>query len=151
MYDYFRYLHITISATFLMRTQWKTAMNKLLTEGRRAALVSSKIMTKLTDLRMAEKRLPFTREQIEHIVRKYPTPFHIYDEKGMRDNAKRLVKAFSWAPGFREYFAVKACPNPSIMKILREEGFRLRLQLNGGAGAGRAGGDYRREHFFQLE
>ena len=72
---------------------------------------------------MAEKTLPFTREKIEHIVRKYPTPFHIYDEKGMRDNARRLVKAFSWAPGFREFFAVKACPNPYIMKILREEGF----------------------------
>jgi diaminopimelate decarboxylase len=72
---------------------------------------------------MAEKKLPFTREQIEHIVRKYPTPFHIYDETRMRDNAKRLMKAFSWAPGFREYFAVKACPNPFIMKILRDEGF----------------------------
>ena len=75
------------------------------------------------ELLMAEKSLPFTREKIEHIVRKYPTPFHLYDEKGMRDNAKRLVKAFSWAPGFREYFAVKACPNPAIMKILRDEGF----------------------------
>ena len=72
---------------------------------------------------MAEKTLPFSREKIEHIISKYPTPFHIYDEKGMRDNAKRLVKAFSWAPGFREFFAVKACPNPSIMKILKEEGF----------------------------
>jgi diaminopimelate decarboxylase len=72
---------------------------------------------------MAEKTLPFSREQIEHIVRKYPTPFHVYDEKGMRENARRLVKAFSWAPGFREFFAVKACPNPAIMKILKEEGF----------------------------
>jgi len=78
---------------------------------------------KQMELLMAEKLLPFTREKIEHIVRKYPTPFHIYDEKGLRNNAKRLVKAFSWAPGFREFFAVKACPNPSIMKILKEEGF----------------------------
>ncbi len=72
---------------------------------------------------MAEKNLPFTREQIERIVREYPTPFHIYDEKRMRENAKRLLKAFSWAPGFREYYAVKACPNPHIMKVLMEEGF----------------------------
>ncbi|MBN2158753.1 MAG: diaminopimelate decarboxylase [Spirochaetes bacterium] len=72
---------------------------------------------------MNEKRLPFTREQIERIMREYPTPFHIYDEKGIRDNARRLKKAFSWAPGFREFFAVKACPNPYIMKIMKEEGF----------------------------
>jgi diaminopimelate decarboxylase len=72
---------------------------------------------------MADKTLPFTREQIEHIVKEYPTPFHIYDEKGMRENARRLVKAFSWAPGFKEYYAVKACPNPYIMNILKEEGF----------------------------
>ncbi len=72
---------------------------------------------------MDGKRLPFSREQIEHIAGTYPTPFHLYDEAGIRQNARRLVKAFSWAPGFREYFAVKACPNPYIMKILKEEGF----------------------------
>jgi diaminopimelate decarboxylase len=72
---------------------------------------------------MGEKRLPFSREKIEQIAGEYPTPFHIYDESGIRENARRLVKAFSWAPGFREYFAVKACPNPYIMKILKEEGF----------------------------
>jgi diaminopimelate decarboxylase len=72
---------------------------------------------------MADKTLPFTREQIERIVKEYPTPFHLYDEKGMRENARRLVKAFSWAPGFKEYYAVKACPNPHIIKVLREEGF----------------------------
>ncbi len=72
---------------------------------------------------MADKILPFTREQIERIVQECPTPFHIYDEKGMRENARRLVKAFSWAPGFKEYYAVKACPNPHIMKLLKEEGF----------------------------
>lgn len=72
---------------------------------------------------MADKSLPFTRDQIERIIREYPTPFHIYDEKNMRLNAKRLVKAFSWAPGFKEYYAVKACPNPHIMQILKEEDF----------------------------
>ncbi len=72
---------------------------------------------------MDGKSLPFTRDRIEQVIARYPTPFHIYDEAGMRENARRLVKAFSWAPGFREYFAVKACPNPHIMKVLKEEGF----------------------------
>ncbi|MBN1496430.1 MAG: diaminopimelate decarboxylase [Spirochaetes bacterium] len=72
---------------------------------------------------MDGKSLPFTSDQIEQIAARYPTPFHIYDEAGIRENARRLVKAFSWAPGFREYFAVKACPNPYIMKVLKEEGF----------------------------
>ena len=66
---------------------------------------------------------PFvTKEQIEEIAKSYPTPFHIYDEKGIRENARALYKAFSWNKGFREYFAVKATPNPFIMKILQEEG-----------------------------
>ncbi len=66
---------------------------------------------------------PFvTKEQIEEIARTHPTPFHIYDEKGIRENARRLKAAFSWNKGFREYFAVKATPNPFIMKILMEEG-----------------------------
>ena len=69
------------------------------------------------------KTLPFNKKQIEELIKEYPTPFHIYDEKGMRENAKRLVKAFSWAPEFREYFAVKANPNPYLIKIMREEGF----------------------------
>ncbi|OQA99706.1 MAG: Diaminopimelate decarboxylase [Spirochaetes bacterium ADurb.Bin218] len=68
------------------------------------------------------KTLPFTKEQIEEIIKEYPTPFHLYYEKGMRENARRLFKAFSWAPGFREYFAVKANPNPHIIKIMKEEG-----------------------------
>ncbi len=72
---------------------------------------------------MAEKKLPFTIEQLKDIIRKYPTPFHIYDEKAIRENARRLVKAFSWAPEFREFFAVKAAPNPYLMKLLKEEGF----------------------------
>jgi diaminopimelate decarboxylase len=53
----------------------------------------------------------------------YPTPFHIYDEQAIRENARAFMQAFSWVPGFKNYFAVKACPNPSILKILKEEGF----------------------------
>lgn len=74
---------------------------------------------------MTEKRLPFTKEVLEEIVEKYPTPFHIYDEKGIRLYAKRFVKAFSWNKGFREYYAIKAAPNPYLMKILRNEGFGI--------------------------
>ena len=66
---------------------------------------------------------PFvTLEQIKEIVKKYPTPFHIYDEKGIRENARLLKKAFSWNKGFKEFFAVKATPNPYILQILKEEG-----------------------------
>lgn len=66
---------------------------------------------------------PFiTLEQLKEITQKYPTPFHIYDEKGIRENARRLYKAFSWNKGFKEYFAVKATPNPYIVNILKEEG-----------------------------
>ena len=72
---------------------------------------------------MVEKKLPFTKEQIMKIIKRYPTPFHIYDEKRIRENAKRFKKAFSILPGFKEFFAVKACPNPFLLKILKEEGF----------------------------
>lgn len=72
---------------------------------------------------MAEKNIPFSKEEIEKIIKKYPTPFHIYDEKAIRENARRLKKAFEWNDGFKEYFAVKATPNPYLLKILREEGF----------------------------
>jgi diaminopimelate decarboxylase len=68
------------------------------------------------------KTLPFDKAQLQSIVQKYPTPFHIYDETGMLKNLKRLQKAFSWNPGFREYFAVKAEPNPVILKTLYESG-----------------------------
>ncbi len=68
-------------------------------------------------------KVPFIdKAKAEEIVAKYPTPFHIYDEKGIRENARRLLKAFSWNKGYREYFAVKATPNPFILKILQEEG-----------------------------
>ncbi len=69
------------------------------------------------------KKKPFvTLEQVRKIVQQYPTPFHIYDEKGIRENARALQKAFSWNKGYKEYFAVKATPNPQILKLLREEG-----------------------------
>ncbi len=69
------------------------------------------------------KKIPFvTKEKIEEIVQSYPTPFHIYDEKGIRDNARAVQEAFAWNKGFKEYFAVKACPNPFLMQILHEEG-----------------------------
>jgi diaminopimelate decarboxylase len=74
---------------------------------------------------MTEKKVPFTLAQLEQIEKSYPTPFHIYDERGIRENARRLKAAFSWNPGFKEYFAVKACPNPFLMKILRDEGFGM--------------------------
>lgn len=61
-------------------------------------------------------------EQLEEITEEYPTPFHLYDEKGIRENARKLNQAFSWNKGFKEYFAVKATPNPTILKILQEEG-----------------------------
>ena len=67
------------------------------------------------------KKTPFvTKEQIEEIVKTYPTPFHLYDEAGIRKNAQAVKDAFSWNPGFREYFAVKATPNPYLLKILKE-------------------------------
>ena len=69
-----------------------------------------------------EKKAFVTKEQIEEIVKRYPTPFYLYDEKGMRENAARVRKAFSWNAGFREYFAVKATPNPFLINILREYG-----------------------------
>ncbi|SMC47954.1 diaminopimelate decarboxylase family protein [Sporomusa malonica] len=71
---------------------------------------------------MAEKKLPFTKEQLTEVIKQYPTPFHIYDEKAIRQNVRNLTKAFAWAPEFKEYFAVKATPNPHILKVLREEG-----------------------------
>lgn len=69
-----------------------------------------------------EKKPFVTKEQLEEIVKTYPTPFHIYDEKGIRENARHLRKAFSWNKGYKEFFAVKATPNPYLLKILQEEG-----------------------------
>lgn len=72
---------------------------------------------------MADKHLPFTEQQIRDIAEKFPTPFHIYDERAIRENARRLNAAFSWCDGFKEFFAVKATPNPHLMAIVREEEF----------------------------
>ena len=66
-------------------------------------------------------KTPFaTKEQLDEIMKTYPTPFHLYDEKGIRENVKALREAFSWNEGYKEYFAVKACPNPFLIDILRE-------------------------------
>lgn len=69
-----------------------------------------------------EKKPFVTLEQLKEIEKTYPTPFYLYDEAGIRENAKRLQAAFSWNPGFKEYFAVKATPNPFILNILKECG-----------------------------
>lgn len=69
------------------------------------------------------KKKPFvTLEQVQEMVKTYPTPFHLYDEKGIRENARKMKAAFAWNKGFKEYFAVKATPNPYLLQILREEG-----------------------------
>lgn len=68
------------------------------------------------------KKTFVTTQQLERITAKYPTPFHLYDEKGIRENARKLRRAFAWNAGFKEYFAVKATPTPAILKMLREEG-----------------------------
>ena len=76
-----------------------------------------------------KKTVPFSRHQIEELEKEYPTPFHIYDEEAIRAGARRLYKAFSWVTGpegkkggFKNFFAVKALPNPSILRVLKEEG-----------------------------
>ena len=68
------------------------------------------------------KRLYTDEEKIKEICKTYPTPFHLYDEKGIREGVRRLRAAFSWNEGYREYFAVKACPNPFLIQIMQEEG-----------------------------
>ncbi|MDO5141576.1 MAG: diaminopimelate decarboxylase [Eubacteriales bacterium] len=70
-----------------------------------------------------EKRPFLTLPQLQEIVKTYPTPFHIYDEQAIRENARRVKAAFAWDPRFKEYFAVKATPNPRLLQILHEEGF----------------------------
>ncbi len=69
-----------------------------------------------------EKKPFVTKEQLDKIIEQFPTPFHLYDEKGIKENALKLKKAFSWNKGYREYFAVKATPNPFILKILQDLG-----------------------------
>jgi diaminopimelate decarboxylase len=74
---------------------------------------------------MTDKILPFGKEKLEEIISQYPTPFHIYDEKGIREYARRFNKAFSWNVGFKEYYAIKSAPNPYLMKILKQENFGI--------------------------
>ena len=73
--------------------------------------------------KMRNKKPFVTKETLDKIIEKYETPFYLYDEKGIRENAKAVKEAFSWNKGFKEYFAVKATPNPFIIKILMEYGF----------------------------
>lgn len=70
-----------------------------------------------------EKKPFVTLEQAQALAEAYPTPFHLYDEKGIRENARKVREAFAWNPGFKEYFAVKATPTPRLLQILKEEGF----------------------------
>lgn len=72
---------------------------------------------------MSEKKLPLESKELLELIKDIPTPFHLYDEKAIVENAKKLNEAFSWAPSFINYFAVKACPNPSIIKLLKDQGF----------------------------
>ncbi len=72
------------------------------------------------------KKIPFvTKDQAEEIAQKYPTPFYLYDEKGIRENAKEVNDAFAWNPGYRQYFAVKATPNPFILRLFKDYGCGL--------------------------
>ena len=72
-----------------------------------------------------KKKTILTLDQVKEIEKTYPTPFHIYDEKGIRENARALKKAFSWNKGYREYFAVKATPNPFIyLSLIRKHYLR---------------------------
>ena len=72
---------------------------------------------------MAEKRFPLSKDMVESIAKDHPTPFHLYDEKAIRENARKFYRAFEWVPGgFKNFFAVKALPNPYILSLLKEEG-----------------------------
>ncbi len=71
---------------------------------------------------MTEKKFPLSKNQLNDIIKKFPTPFHIYDEQAIRSNIRKLLRAFSWNAGFKEYYAIKAAPNPFLMKMLHQEG-----------------------------
>lgn len=81
-----------------------------------------KASSALEDDPINTKNIPLSKERLEQITARFPTPFHLYDERAIRENARAFYHAFAWAPGFKNYFAVKACPNPAILKILKEEG-----------------------------
>lgn len=71
------------------------------------------------------KTVPFSEERIKDIIQDYPTPFHIYDEKAMLEYGKYFIDSFSWNQGFKQYYAIKACPNPYIMKLLKDQGMGI--------------------------
>ncbi len=71
---------------------------------------------------MSAKKIPLGKDELEKIAATYPTPFHLYDERAIRANARAFYDAFAWAPGFKNYYAVKACPNPTILAMLKQEG-----------------------------
>ena len=98
------------------------------------------------------KKRPFvTLEKLKEIEAQFPTPFHLYDEKGIRENAKALKEAFGWNKGFKEFFAVKATPNPYLIQILQEYGCGLRLFFHDRAYDGKGSWLQRRRYhvFFQ--
>jgi len=74
---------------------------------------------------MRGKIMPFSKDQLDTIISRYPTPFHIYDEKGMLEFARYFVDCFSWNKGFKEYYAIKSAPNPYLMKLLHQQGFGI--------------------------
>lgn len=74
---------------------------------------------------MTDKKLPFGKEKLKEIITRFSTPFHIYDEKGIKEYARKFNKAFEWNEGYREYYAIKAAPNPYLMKIMQQEGFGI--------------------------
>jgi hypothetical protein len=79
--------------------------------------------------RMSRKEIPFTKDDLEKIAKRFPTPFHIYDEKGIRENAKELLEAFKWNADFKEYFAVKAIEVAKALCVIdRETGGLEKLQ-----------------------
>ena len=97
------------------------------------------------------KRPFVTREQVEEIVKTYPTPFHLYDEKGIRENAKALKEAFAWNPGFKEYFAVKGNSESVSDQYSAGVRMRVRLLLIHGTSDVRSSGGCRRRHYVFLK
>ncbi len=97
--------------------------NSSRTLGRETAEADAQHTTRRDIVRMAIKKSPLKKRDLEEIAAAFATPFHIYDERAIRRNARELLKAFAWNDGFKEYFAVKATPNPFILKILKSEGF----------------------------
>lgn len=100
---------------------------------------------------MSEKKLPFSEELVREIAAVYGTPFHLYDEKGISDNVKRLQKAFSWSSDFHEYFAVKATPQSVDYEKLKKTWRGCRLQFHGRIDFGGNGGNHRRGNCFFFQ